>query len=1185
VGLVARAIGQEAGKELQPKGLEQDFLLRVWDTAEGLLPTSVRSITQTRDGYVWLASFDGIVRFDGVQAVLFSGKNTPGLPLIPKTGKVFADSKGRLWAASTDGKVFSFDQISWREYRGDQGWPGFVVEGITENAAGRLVFSGAKSLVEFADGRFVPIPMPELPAKFRPPLKAVFDAQGKLWLTSPSHIWREDSGHWTQVCSFLTLGSPLLGVTPARDSGLWVATSQELRKYVADTPVQKLARPADFQRDDLELLEDFHGNLWAGSATNGLRIWMHDGRLVSVGAEADSLSPQVLSLFEDRERNVLVGTNGAGLARFKPRPFNTWFGQLGGLAGVLVNSVGEDSTGRILVGTEGSGLRWLRGSGQAGLIADGGVFGQKTRVTSLLHTRDGKMIAAVPAKGLFTIDGDTPVAIPAKPLEGELVRALFEDSHGRLWVGCDHGIVVRDHGAFTPISSGSAPVLTNVRGITEGPDGTVWFVGKEGLARFVGTQLELVTLPAVVPSKANLLSIFIDPAGVRWVGVESKGILRWQGENAFLFDSLHGLPMTSPGAFLEEADFLWASSEKGLVRIHRASLEAVATGKSNRLELQLFNRADGLPSDACRRAYQPTAIQSSDGHLWFSTHKGAISVRPKEIVTATYEPPAAIEEIRAEVKQIIVTPANQDHIDIPAGTRHMTIRCSVPSLGKPDYVRFQYKLEGFDNFWRDAGNERVIRFYDLQPGSYRFFVRAVGTDGRLVEKRSSITFIIHPFFWQQWWFRALCLAALMVGVGYVVWRSQQRHIRLREEKLREQEARAELEMQLQQVQKMDALGRLAGGIAHDFNNLLTSVGGNAELLSASLPAHSPQRELVDDISTAAGRARELVSQILTFSRQRVVEKVALDPAPVFREAVQLLRVGLPAMIELHAELPEKLPPILGDAAQLQRILLNLGTNAAHAIGTKTGHIWVRGEESEVTAVAPVEGVPAGRYVRLIVRDDGRGMDDKTLSRIFDPFFTTKAIGQGTGLGLSVVHGIVETYAGHIQVESQPSTGTIFRIYFSVTDQQPAPVAAQPELPVASTPAGEAVIMLVDDEAVVLKVTRAMLERLGYTVEGHTDSLAAVAAFTAAPERYRLLLTDYAMPKLDGVEMARAFWEIRPDLPAVLYSGYGGRLTSVEAERMGFVELLAKPFTLQMLEEAVARALKSSESAMAESRQA
>jgi len=178
-----------------------------------------------------------------------------------------------------------------------------------------------------------------------------------------------------------------------------------------------------------------------------------------------------------------------------------------------------------------------------------------------------------------------------------------------------------------------------------------------------------------------------------------------------------------------------------------------------------------------------------------------------------------------------------------------------------------------------------------------------------------------------------------------------------------------------------------------------------------------------------------------------------------------------------------------------------------------------------------------------------------------------------------VHGIVEAYGGHINVESHPSIGTVFRIYFPVTDQSPAPVPAQPELPASATSVGEGVVLLVDDEAVVLKVTRAMLERFGYVVEGHTDSLAALAAFAAAPGRYRLLLTDYAMPKLDGVELARGIWEIRPDFPAVLYTGYGGRLTPNEAEQMGFVELLAKPFSMQMLEEAVAHALKPREAAM------
>ena len=1162
------------------QGLERDFLLRVWETADGLLPTTVRSIAQSRDGYIWLAANDGFVRFDGVRAVVFSGRTTPGLPPIPKGNKVFADSTGRLWAATLEGRLFSFDQVTWREYRVAHGWPGFPVESIVENANGRVIFSGANKVMQLVKGRFEPVALPTLPEDFKPPFKAVFDAAGKLWLASPSHLWRDDGeAGWKLICSAQLLKSPLQGVAPARESGLWVATGGHVRRYVDETPLVSLTRPEGFHGDDLTLLEDFQGNVWAGSPTKGMRVWTPEGEVVKVGRSADSISPQITCLLEDRERNVLVGTEGAGLARFKPRPFTAWFGQLGGLAGTLVDSIAEESSGRILVGTDGAGLRHLGdGTAPAVIATTDGLLGRKQRITSLLRTRDGEMLAAVAQKGLVHMEGDIPTLIPVKSLKGELIRSLFEDSKGRLWIGHEHGITVREDGKFSLLQPGSAPVLTTVRGIAEDHDGTIWFVGKEGLAHWKDGKLELVPLP-IVEGHPNLLGLFADHTGALWIGVETKGFLRLRGGHAFLFTSMHGLPINSAGAFLEEGDYLWASGEKGIVRVSFASLDAVAERRVRRLELQLFNRADGLPSDACRRGYQPAAFRSSDGQLWFATHKGAISVHPKEITPATFEPAASIEEIRAERDLFVVTPANRGRIDIPPGTRHMTIRCSVPSLGKPDYARFQYTLEGFDDVWHDAGSERVIRFYDVQPGRYRFLVRAIGSDGRFVETPSSVVLIVHPFFWQELWFRVACILALVALVAYVVWRIQQQRIRLQEEKLHAQKVHAELEMQLQQSQKMDALGRLAGGIAHDFNNLLTSVGGNAELLQSELSPQSRQREIVNDIAAAAGRARELVSQILTFSRNRAVEKVALNPTLVLREAVQLLRAGVPAMIDLQAEIPAVLPPILGDAAQLQRVIMNLGTNAAQAIGAKTGHIRIEAQECLVRTEHPVHGVPSGDYLRIVVSDDGRGMDDQTLSRMFDPFFTTKAVGQGTGLGLSVVHGIVESYGGHIAVESEPTVGTVFQVYFPVTDQVPPvlePLILAAPAAAAAPMAGDGIILLVDDEAVVLKVSRTMLERLGYSVESYTDATAAAAAFAAAPYRYRLLLTDFSMPKLDGVELARRIWAVRPGFPAILYTGYGGRLTANEAERMGFIELLAKPFTMQKLGEAVAHAIQSEE---------
>jgi CheY-like chemotaxis protein/anti-sigma regulatory factor (Ser/Thr protein kinase) len=257
-------------------------------------------------------------------------------------------------------------------------------------------------------------------------------------------------------------------------------------------------------------------------------------------------------------------------------------------------------------------------------------------------------------------------------------------------------------------------------------------------------------------------------------------------------------------------------------------------------------------------------------------------------------------------------------------------------------------------------------------------------------------------------------------------------------------------------------------------------------------------------------------------------------------------------------------------AQIQRVVMNLGTNAAQAVGSSRGRIVIRAEDFATDGAGHPLPIRPGRYVRLTVEDNGPGMDDQTLQRIFDPFFTTKDVGKGTGLGLSVVHGIVEAHDGFIKVQSQPEAGTTFQIYFPVTTLNAVPPSAPPPPPLSGD--GET-ILLVDDEEVVLKVTRTMLGKLGYQVDAYTDSAAVLEAFSTAPQRYRLLITDFAMPQLDGVQLARRVWTLRPGFPIILYSGYGGSITPDEALKMGFVQLLAKPFTMHSLAEAVTEALR------------
>ncbi len=1160
--------------ERKSQGVENDFLLRVWESADGLLPTHVRAIAQSRDGFVWLAAYDGIVRFDGVRAVSFSGRNTPNLPVSPQISHAYADAAGRLWFSSLEGRLFSCSGSVWTEHAQAAGWPGLVATAFAE-WQGRLLISGENKIIEATGTKFVEMPPPPLPEDYVPPLKIIADGAGKLWLTSPSHAWVREGEAWKFV---VKPRSPIRGSAPARNGGIWVATERELRKLPDTGASIPRERPEDFRGDSVEILDDSRGNLWVGGTNSGLRVWMRDGRVVSVGAMADGLEPRITSIVEDREGNILVGTAGAGLARFKPRAISVWLGQMGGLAGTIVNSVCEGATGDVYVGTEGSGLRLVRTGRVPVLVTSAdGALGALSRVTSILRLRDGKVLAAVANKGLYRIDGESASAVPCEPLGTQRVRSLFEDSRGRLWIGCEDGLIVRtgERSERFP-ASGEAPIH-DVRAVAEDAQGTLWFAGKEGLARATAAAVELATLPGI-PKGVNLISLHGDRDGVLWVGTESQGLLRVKSGAGFLFGTDQGMPFLSVGAFVEDGQDLWISGERGLVRVKRSSFEDVASGRSAQLEMQVFNRADGLPSDACRRGYQPAGCRSANGRIWFATHKGAVSVDTGEIVKAAYEPPAVIEELYADGVPVPIGAAAPDEVRIAPGMRQLAIRCAHPTLSRPDYVHFQYRLEGRDGNWHDAGNERLVRFHDLQPGSYRFFLRAMGADGRFVEPPTSIALLVQPAFWQTAWFRGFGAGLFILVAGGVAWRMHRERLARAAEKLREQEERARLEAQLQQSQKMEAIGRLAGGIAHDFNNLLTSVIGGADLLRTDLVTQPENQQIALDILSAGARARELVSQILTFSRQRPAERRVVDLGPALHESLRLLRTGIPATVEIRVDVPESLPPVLADTPQIQRILMNLGSNAAQAVASSGGRIVISADEfladSEFVRAHP--SARPVKYLRIAVQDNGHGMDEPTMKKIFDPFFTTKDVGKGTGLGLAVVHGIVQQHEGIIDVDSALGAGTTFRVYLPVSD-----ASFEPPTPrtLRLRPGGGQLILVVDDEEAVMKVAKAMLQKLGYSVETHLGSQSALDAFTAEPEKYTVVITDFSMPGRDGVALARKMWELRADIPIILYSGYGGQITPDDARAMGFVQMLSKPFQLQALNDAVVRALRKAKAAM------
>jgi PAS domain S-box-containing protein len=373
-------------------------------------------------------------------------------------------------------------------------------------------------------------------------------------------------------------------------------------------------------------------------------------------------------------------------------------------------------------------------------------------------------------------------------------------------------------------------------------------------------------------------------------------------------------------------------------------------------------------------------------------------------------------------------------------------------------------------------------------------------------------------------------------------------------------------------QRMEALGTLAGGIAHEFNNFLLAINGNARLAIADLAPEHPVQESLQEIGKAAGRAADLVRRILAFGRAQEQKREVLQLRVVVEEALKLLRSTLPAMVQIRTHFEGNVPAVVADSTQIHQLIMNLATNAAHAIGRRAGLVEVEVDAVTVDAelAASSRDLHEGLYACVCIRDDGCGMSKEVLERIFDPFFTTKPAGQGTGLGLSVVHGIMKAHEGAIAVQSQLGEGTTFRLYFPAAKDAAAvrPIALRGGV----RGAGEHVLYVDDDEAIVFLTTR-ILQRLGYRVSGYTDVIAALDALKAAPQAFDVVVTDLSMPVMSGFDFAVAVREVRPDLAVLMTSGYVRPEDREVARERGIRELILKPNSVEDLGHALDRVLR------------
>ena len=792
MALTAASACWAASSSSEPGRLQ--YVARVWDTDRGLPDYAVNSFVQTSDGYLWAATFEGLVRFDGVRFELLNHRTTPEFP-GKATSSLLLDRAGRLWVG-TDNGVACLAGGHWRTYVGADGSRISFASSLAEDKYGTIFATTRSRLFRLDHERFEAISLAD-----GMETQAVFaTSDGELWTYDTSHLKHFQNGGWQPVAVPEALGAGgLRGAGAGRDGSVWVAGSSVIQKFHAGAWGAPFRIPGEFHLTSVvRMLEDESGNLWVGDSLVGLFQFRAGGSLLRF-TSADGLPhPAIRALFEDGEHNVWVGTHGGGMVRFRQRAVRH-FDDSDGLTELMVNAVSESAAGNLLVATYGGGLMefdesQLRFHAIVGYPGIEKVSG-KAVVSSILDDGAGTIWAGVQNKGLYRFSRAGVAESGIQELGARTPKALFRDSRGTVWIGTDAGVIHYQSGKFTK------QALTSIDAIAEDAHGEVWVAGAPGLLHNSSGRFEKFRMPDG-REFGQITSLHGSRSGL-WVGLEDGGLYRLRNSKLTSYGPSQGLPSSRvTGITEDDQGRLWmATFEDGLLCVPIDSFDAVDAGRSRTLDLIWLRREDGLGTNQFRAGYQPALWKGHDGRLWFATLKGLVMADPRQVQHNPMVPPVLIESVGVNGQRIAVEGNRSTRLDLPAGSGSLKFFFTAPSFTDPGRVRFQYQLDGLDSRWIDT-NDRSADFGAVKPGSYIFRVRAANGDGLWNPAPAVLELRVASFVWETWWFRILGVSSVALLSAALVYSAQRKKLQRKSDQLRiEQELRYDVE-RLQSVLKV-----------------------------------------------------------------------------------------------------------------------------------------------------------------------------------------------------------------------------------------------------------------------------------------------------------------------------------------------------------------------------------------------
>lgn len=1008
-----------------------DYTIQNWQLEQGLPQISVTSIAQTPDGYLWVGTFNGLARFDGVRFTVFHEGNTPTLGSSAIL-QLQVDAQGALWIVTLTDKLV----------RMAGGQFTLVPKINTPLLLGDGEFSDNRRLVvgdrttqpwhwwQVESGQLVPLASANRSQASDEP-RFLFENSGVTWLLQQNNL---TSSSKQKPLSFLACeGSnskrielAISSAAPSQSGGYWLATETGIHRLLQGR-LSTWVAPVPLETEQVSLKEDGHGNLWAGKWGQGVFRMNPDGSWQKFSAGTGLADNHVNCLFRDREGNLWVGTGQGGLHRIRPRVFQMYDTESGPN---VVMSVTQDRQGRMWFGVNGGGLQtWAEGKLRP--VAEPAALHSYPLAFSVLADRQDALWVGL--YGLMVLRWHADAVAPYDLNDGSgqpmTPHALFEDRAGTVWLGCAHGLLRDEGGRFTRYTVRDGLSCETVVALAQNKSGTL-YVGTDGggvnslrQGRFTHfTEREGL-------SDNHVTSLYLDKEETLWIGTVHGGLCRLKQGCLAAAGLKDGLPTETIGSLLEDdRGHLWLGSNRGILRVNRLALNDYLDGKQSSVAWHIFGLSDGLSTVGCGAAGQPASCKAQDGRLWFATIKGVAVVNPNQIPLNQLPPPVVIEEVAIDdqvqyLRSVGAQPeaANSMHSSaavgfhpaaagVPSGsriapdelsaakyvpgltapprTRRVEFRFTGLSLVAAEKVRFRYRLSGLDKDWREAGSERSASYNYVPPGNYRFEVTACNNDGVWNLTGAALGLAVLPPWWMTWWFRILAVVGI---VGLVLGWYEQRLRRLRRERVAQETFSRQL-IASQETERRRLAGELHDGLGQDL--LVIASQAQLSLTQPEIPSGVAAR--LKDIAQTARQAIQQARHMAHNLRPGLLEELGLSKA--IRACAD--KVAQASGISVAITLDEV------DGLLPAEYEVNLFRIAQETLNNVIKHSSATEVEIRLTR-QPTS-------LRLVVEDKGNGFD---LARLH------AAQPDQRGFGLRQIAERAKLMGGRLDLRSHPGRGT------------------------------------------------------------------------------------------------------------------------------------------------------------------